>query len=90
VRSAVVLSSLLAACGPLGPAFDPDGGEDALWASRQQIIDAAERCGVPNYEPERAGAQYSAYVPKSVPDHQRKEDCIYRDLREKQGLQVTR
>ena len=76
---------LTASCG-----FDPDAGEEELWASREQIIEAAERCGVPNFEPYPAGAHYAAYVPRNVPDHAAKEDCIYNDLRERQRLQVTR
>jgi len=48
-------------------------------------MQAADRCGLPDYVPFHAGDVYSANVPESVPDAPRKEDCIRRDL-ESQGL----
>jgi hypothetical protein len=75
---------LTTACG-----FDPDAGEDRLWASRQQIIEAAERCGVPNFEPTKANAHWAAYVEGEDPSKGPKGDCIYADL-QKQGLKATR
>ena len=65
-------------------------GVPAGYATKQQIINAAVRCGVANFEPSPAGAAYAAYVGKTIPDHAAKEDCIYKDLRERQGLLVTR
>lgn len=59
------------------------------WANREQIVAAALRCGVTDFEPTEAGANYAAYVPRSVPNAQAKEDCIYRDLH-RQGLLITR
>ena len=51
------------------------------WASRQDVINAAARCGLPNFEPTDApNGVYAAYVPDTVPDAHRKEDCIYSDL----------
>lgn len=64
-------------------------GDENDWASRGQIIAAAARCGVPDFEPTEAGAAYAAYVSPSVPDARQKEDCIYKDL-QAQGLMVTR
>ena len=82
-----ILLLLAASCGPR---FDPDAGEQDLWASREQIVEAAARCGIPKFEPYPANAHYAAYVSEDVPDHAAKEDCIYDDLRKRQGLQVTR
>lgn len=52
-------------------------------------MEAAKRCGMPGFEPTKAGAGWAAYVNVNVPDHQAREDCIYADLRG-QGLLVTR
>ena len=76
MRRTAFLLVLLTSCG-----FDPDAGEDALWATPRQITEAAERCGVHGLKPTRAGAHWAAYVPKG--------DCIYNDLRA-QDLQATR
>ena len=70
---------LLGACNEV-----PEG-----YATRQQIVEAAARCGVDNFKPIPAGAAWAAYVADSVPDHAAKEDCIYNDLKG-QGLLVTR
>ncbi|WP_157081901.1 hypothetical protein [Sphingomonas pruni] len=64
-------------------------GSEYNWADEKQIIDAAKRCGVEDLKPTKAGDAWAAYVPDTVPDHARKEDCIYNDLH-KQGLLVTR
>jgi hypothetical protein len=62
---------------------------DTCWANQKDIKAAAVRCGVPALEPTKAGAAWAAYVPKTVSDHARKEDCIYNDLK-RQGFMVTR
>ena len=77
---------LIAAAPTLGGCFV---GDENDWASRREIVEAAERCGVSDFEPTEAGAAYAAYVPAGVPDAKAKEDCIYADLRG-QGLLVTR
>jgi hypothetical protein len=59
------------------------------WASRDQIIEAARRCGVPDFEPTEVGDAWAAWVPDTVPDHAAKEDCIYGDMK-RQNLLVTR
>ena len=64
-------------------------GDENDWASRSDIVEAAERCGVPDFEPTAAGAAYAAYVPANVADAAAKEDCIYKDL-DGQGLLATR
>ena len=64
-------------------------GDENDWASRSDIVEAAERCGVPDFEPTEAGAAYAAYVPATVADSAAKEDCIYKDL-DGQGLLATR
>ena len=54
-------------------------------ASRRQIIDAAARCGLPNFKPTKAGAHWGAYVDGEDFDRGPKGNCIYADL-ERQGL----
>jgi len=76
---------LLAGCSDN---FCIDGGE-TCWASRDQIIEAAARCGVPDFEPTKAGAVWAAYVPSTVSNHAAKEDCIYEHFR-RENLLVTR
>jgi hypothetical protein len=78
----VVISSLL-----LSGCFI--GDEDSDWASRKQIIAAAERCGVADLQPTPAGARWAAYVPGEDPDHGTRTNCIYDDLHA-QGLKATR
>lgn len=65
------------------------GYSQSDWASRDEIIEAAERCGIRNFEPTKAGAAWAAYVGPDVPDHKTKEDCIYDDLQGR-GRFVTR
>jgi hypothetical protein len=84
VKAAIVLFAglaLLVACS--------DGVPDG-YATWDQIVEAADRCGVPDFKPTDANAAWAAYVPEDVPNHASKEDCIYHDLRERQGLLVTR
>ena len=76
-----VLSLVLAGCFI--------GDEDSDMASRDQIIAAAERCGVKNFEPKPAGDGWAAYVPGEDPDRGSRTNCIYDDLRA-QGLEATR
>ena len=64
-------------------------GDENNWANSEQIIEAASRCGVKNFQPTQAGDAFAAYVSRSTPDAQSKDDCIYRDL-ERQGLLATR
>ncbi|MDH4745111.1 hypothetical protein OMP43_13905 [Sphingomonas sp. CBMAI 2297] len=79
-RAVMLLGSLpLLACAEV-----PEG-----WATKAQIVEAAERCGMTDFKPIKAGAAWAAYVPKNVSNHAAKEDCIYNDLRG-QGLLVTR
>lgn len=59
------------------------------FANRAQIRAAAERCGLSNFEGNRAGANYDANVPRTVPGWGEIEDCIYDDLGGK-GLKATR
>ena len=64
-------------------------GDENDWASRDQIVAAAARCGVRNFEPTRAGAAWAAYVAGEHPDHGPKGDCIYADLK-RDGLLAPR
>ena len=59
------------------------------WATKREIMAAAEECGVPDFEPQRAGVGWTAYVDDSVPDAEAKEDCIYDRLAEG-GRLITR
>jgi len=58
-------------------------------ASRREIVDAAARCGVPNFRPTKAGDAWAAYVEGERPDHGPKGDCIYANLKS-QGKMATR
>jgi hypothetical protein len=64
-------------------------GDEDNWASREQIVEAAARCGIDGFEPTEAGSAWAAYVKPSVPGAKQKEDCIYDDLNA-QNLLVTR
>ncbi|MGH6964590.1 MAG: hypothetical protein ACREE0_08890 [Phenylobacterium sp.] len=64
-------------------------GDENNWASRKQIVEAAARCGVLDFEPTKIGDGWAAYVDETVPQHQTKEDCIYADLK-KSALLATR
>jgi hypothetical protein len=75
---AVAISLLVSACG--------DAGD---WATRRQIIEAAQRCGVAHFKPTKAGAGWAAYVSPASPEAKVQEDCIYEDMA-KRGLLVTR
>jgi hypothetical protein len=59
------------------------------YATRQQVVEVAALCGVPDFEPTKAGAAWAAYVPDEVADHAAKEDCIYNAMRAR-DLLVTR
>lgn len=78
----IILAAALGAAGCFS-------GDMEGWASRRQIVEAAARCGVPDFKPMKAGAAWAAYVDETVPDHEAKEDCIYNDL-QGQGLLATR
>jgi hypothetical protein len=64
-------------------------GDENDWASRDQIVQAASRCGITDFEPQQVGGAFTAYVPATVPAAKDKEDCIYRDLA-RHGLLATR
>jgi hypothetical protein len=66
------------------------GDENAgKWASRREIVDAAARCGVPDFRPTKAGEAWAAYVEGEDPDRGPKGNCIYADLKS-QGKMATR
>jgi hypothetical protein len=79
---AVLASLILTACF----VGDENAGN---WASRREIVDAAARCGVPNFRPTKAGDAWAAYVEGEDPDRGPKGNCIYADLKS-QGKMVTR
>lgn len=67
----------------------PGNDGDIQWATREQVVQAASRCGVHDFEPTQVGAAWAAYVPGEHPDKGPKGDCIYADLRSR-GLTATR
>lgn len=64
-------------------------GPDDEWATRQQVVEAAETCGLPLFQPQQVGNAWAAHVPESVSEHKVKEDCIYEQLAQR-GLLATR
>ena len=58
------------------------------WASRKDIILAAERCGVPNFQPKKLREGWGPWVPGEDPDAGPKTKCIVKTLHE-QKLMVT-
>jgi hypothetical protein len=83
-RPGACLAAFTLLLGMAGCGLDPHD-----WANRRQIIEAADRCGVSNFRPTRAGAGWAAYVEPPTPAAKVQEDCIYDDLA-RQGLRVTR
>lgn len=61
----------------------------STFANREQIVEAAQKCGLDDFLPTPAGSGWAAYVSKDVTEWQQKEDCIYAGL-EKAGLRATR
>jgi hypothetical protein len=64
-------------------------GDENDWASRKDIIEAAKRCGLNDFEPTKIGDAWAAYVKADRPDARHIENCIYADL-ERQDLLATR
>ena len=58
------------------------------WANKDDIAQAAERCGIPDFEPQEPDVGYGPWVPGEDPDTGPKTRCIIDDL-SSQGLQVT-
>ena len=58
---------------------------DVCWATRDEIVDAAERCGKDDFEPTTAGVVYSAVGQPYDPEL---STCIQDDLHG-QGIKVT-
>ena len=58
------------------------------WANRTDIVAAAKRCGIPDFEPRKIGNIWVPYVEGENPDAGRKTGCIIDDLKG-QGLMVT-
>ena len=82
-RLALVLALLATGC-QVG-----DVSEFENHASRTEIISAAERCGLQDFEPTRMGDGWGAEVSEAAPNFSDLEDCIYRELAER-GLVATR
>lgn len=58
-------------------------------ATRDEIIAAAQRCGLQDFKPTRMGDGWGAEVNDNTADASKLEDCIHEDLIE-QGLVATR
>ena len=58
------------------------------WANRADVVAAAARCGVPEFEPEQSADTWLPFVPGENPDTGPKTRCIIDDL-QGQGLMVT-
>ena len=62
--------------------------QGVCWANKDDIVQAADQCGIPNFEPQDSGVGYVPWVPGEDPDTGPKTRCIIDDL-SSQGLQVT-
>ncbi|MNI46074.1 hypothetical protein D3C73_1005200 [compost metagenome] len=61
-------------------------GPDDEWATRAQVVEAAERCGLLQFQPQPVGNAWAAHVPESISEHKIKEDCIYEQLAQRRLL----
>ena len=87
MRKSLVVLAVLVSLGLTGCSV---GDENAgKWASRQDIVDSAARCGVPNFGPTKAGDAWADYVEGEDSDPGPKGNCIYADLKS-QGKIATR
>lgn len=59
------------------------------WANREDMVAAAKRCGIKDFEPKKIANTLVPYVEGESPDAGRKTQCIIDDLKG-QGLMVTR
>jgi len=75
-------SALICGCFP----FD----ETEELASRDIVIAAAARCGVPNFEPTPRGEGFAALVDDAIPDNDKKEACIIEDVEQRQLYRLER
>ncbi len=69
-------SALVCGCFP--------GDETQELASREIVVAAAARCGVPNFVPTPRGEGFAAHVDAAVPDSDKKEACIIEDVEQRQ------
>ena len=77
-----IASALVCGCFP----FD----ETEELASRETVVAAAARCGVPNFEPTARGEGFAAHVDDAVPDSDKKEACIIEDVEQRQLYRLER
>ena len=62
---------------------------DICWANRDDLVAAASKCGVRNFEPvELQSGDWAPWVPGEDPDKGAKTNCIVNEI-ESQGLMVT-
>jgi hypothetical protein len=78
----VAIAVLMGGCFP----FD----ETQELAPREMVVAAAERCGVPRFEPTPVGSGFAARVADTVPDGDRKEACIIEDVEQRQLYKLER
>ena len=77
----LIASALVCGCFP----FD----ETKELASREMVV-AAARCGVPNFEPTPRGEGFAALVDDAVLDSDKKEGCIIEDVKQRQLYRLER
>lgn len=80
--------AIIAAAASVGGCFP--GDETQELASREIVVAAAARCGVPNFEPMPRGEGFAAHVDDAVPDSDKKEACITEDVEQRQLYRLER
>jgi hypothetical protein len=85
-QSAIIVAAgmALTACSANRHCTDPG----ICWANRDDIVQAAKRCGLANFDPPKLDNGYAPWVKGENPDTGPKTTCIIADIKS-QGLQVT-
>jgi predicted 2-oxoglutarate/Fe(II)-dependent dioxygenase YbiX len=84
IRALAITMASALVCGCLP--FD----ETEELASREMVIAAAARCGVPNFEPTPRGDGFAVHIDDAVPDSDKKEACIIQDVEQGQLYRLER
>ena len=84
---------LLSGCEDISSVVDPDNyrarADSSVWASKNDIVEAATRCGMPDFEPRKAGDAWAIDGGMTKLGTTEKFACLDRALAE-QDLLVTR
>ncbi len=90
---ALISLSFCPGCSEVSKLVNPDDyrarADSTVWASKNDLISAARRCGVMDFEPFPAGDAWAAYTDRKADKDGSKEDCIYADVKS-QGMVATR